>query len=77
MYKLTADINECTVVSDLCGNNGMCIDTNGNYTCGCEEGHIRDGQHCRSKYWYGSQLRMCKFSNIILQEVKSFKLPHM
>ena len=44
-----ADIDECTVMLDLCGENGVCTDTSGNYTCGCLEGYAdTEGELCIS-----------------------------
>ena len=34
-----ADVNECEVNSAICGV-GTCINTEGNYTCICPEGHL-------------------------------------
>ena len=34
---------------DLCGENGVCTDTSGNYTCGCLEGYAGEGQLCASE----------------------------
>lgn len=44
-----ADINECVVMTGLCGDHEVCNDTDGSYTCSCEEGYERDidGQDCR------------------------------
>ena len=44
------DIDECAVMLDLCGENGVCTDTSGSYTCGCLEGYEREGELCSSKY---------------------------
>ena len=34
---------------DLCGENGVCTDTSGNYTCGCLEGYEMEQQLCTSE----------------------------
>ena len=34
---------------DLCGENGVCTDTSGSYTCGCLEGYAdTEGELCKS-----------------------------
>ena len=34
---------------DLCGENGVCTDTSGRYTCGCLEGYAdTEGELCIS-----------------------------
>ena len=52
-----ADIDECTVMPDLCGENGVCTDTSGNYTCGCLEGYEREGELCVSELFQGAGLQ--------------------
>ncbi|KAA0721675.1 CD97 antigen [Triplophysa tibetana] len=32
------DANECEATPDICGNNSMCLNTNGSYYCNCEKG---------------------------------------
>ena len=34
---------------DICRENEVCTDTNGSYTCGCQEGNGREGELCTSK----------------------------
>ena len=34
---------------DLCGENEVCTDTSGSYTCGCLEGYEREGLLCTSE----------------------------
>ena len=34
---------------DICRENEVCTDTNGSYTCGCQEGNEREGELCTSK----------------------------
>ena len=43
------DNDECTMMPDLCGENGVCTDTSGSYTCGCLEGYEREGELCTSE----------------------------
>lgn len=53
------DVNEC-VVYQPCQNNGTCTNSEGSYTCTCENGWI--DQHCETglyqthivhKFWWG------------------------
>lgn len=40
LYKLFSDINECS--TNPCGENTVCKDTVGSYTCTCKEGFTGD-----------------------------------
>ena len=51
---LYTDIDECTVMPDLCGENGVCTDTSGNHTCGCLEGYEKEGELCASELFQGA-----------------------
>ncbi|KAM7514798.1 hypothetical protein LguiA_004381 [Lonicera macranthoides] len=42
------DINECEI-SNPCENGYECVNSAGNYTCSCPEGHEDDGTSCRKK----------------------------
>ena len=37
------------MIPELCGENGVCTDTSGSYTCGCLEGYEREGELCTSE----------------------------
>ena len=37
---------------DLCGENGVCTDTSGSYTCGCLEGYEMEEQLCTSELFH-------------------------
>ena len=47
----SADINECEVGTDSCGDNAECTNTDGNYTCSCTTGYSGDGQSCMGMLW--------------------------
>ncbi|XP_057187538.1 adhesion G protein-coupled receptor E5 isoform X2 [Triplophysa rosa] len=36
--SICVDENECEMTPNMCGNNAMCINTNGSYYCNCENG---------------------------------------
>ena len=42
----TADIDECLNVT--CGQNAMCDNTVGSYSCQCDPGFVGDGYKCTS-----------------------------
>ena len=51
----SADINECET-TDSCGENAVCNNTDGNYTCSCNTGYSGDGRSCMGMLWgYKSQ----------------------
>ena len=41
------DVDECEI-TDICGENGECINTNGSYSCDCHPGYKDDG-YCQGK----------------------------
>ena len=44
------DINECDIGSDDCGNNSICANTIGSFTCTCEIGYQgSSGRNCVGK----------------------------
>ena len=44
------DINECDIGSDDCGNNSICANTIGSFTCTCETGYQgSSGRNCVGK----------------------------
>ena len=38
MFSFHSDIDECNIMRGVCGN-GTCQNTNGSFTCDCEEGY--------------------------------------
>ncbi|CAH1801621.1 unnamed protein product [Owenia fusiformis] len=40
------DIDECALGTDLCDEGSNCTNTNGAYTCSCDEGYEWDGLNC-------------------------------
>jgi hypothetical protein len=41
------DIDECSLNTNNCDNNAICINTNGSFTCDCKNGYIGDGKSCQ------------------------------
>lgn len=43
---LVSDIDECTDGSHDCSANGVCQNTDGGFTCQCNDGYTGDGETC-------------------------------
>ena len=43
---LTTDINECDQNMHSCDSNAICTNTNGSFTCNCNDGYTGDGMTC-------------------------------
>ena len=43
-------IDECSTQQDDCHDNATCSDTDGSYTCSCNDGFTGDGFTCASEY---------------------------
>ena len=50
LFALLTDINECAIDGDLCLDIPLayCLNVNGSYTCGCNEGfeYIMENHNC-------------------------------
>ncbi len=44
-----SDINECATGDYNCDANAGCANTDGSFTCSCNEGYIGDGVSCQGK----------------------------
>ena len=42
----TSDINECDQNMHGCDSNATCTNTNGSFTCSCNDGYSGDGMTC-------------------------------
>ena len=40
------DLNECMIEEEPCDANATCTNTNGSFTCECNDGYIGDGFTC-------------------------------
>ena len=43
------DFNECAVGPYPCDQNAACADTDGSFTCTCNDGYVENGNACDSK----------------------------
>ena len=43
---LHADIDECVETPGVCHQNATCINSNGSFSCQCNDGFTRDGEEC-------------------------------
>ena len=43
---ILSDINECKEGIHTCDDNAKCTNTDGSFTCSCNEGYTGDGQTC-------------------------------
>jgi hypothetical protein len=48
LHKIIIDVNEC-VTESPCHANGTCNNTEGSYTCTCNNGYSGDGFLCDGK----------------------------
>ena len=52
------DINECNNLEDNnCHKNAICTNTNGSFTCQCENGYTGNGTTCNGKWLNHSIIR--------------------
>ena len=43
---LCSDIDECRLDVHSCSRNAKCVNTEGSYSCSCDEGFVGDGVIC-------------------------------
>ena len=47
LYNISfTDINECAIGFDNCGDNAVCDNIVGSFTCECEQGYLENGTIC-------------------------------
>ena len=44
------DINECTTSAHDCHAEAICSNTDGSFTCNCNQGYTGDGEHCAGMF---------------------------
>ena len=49
LYILCIDIDECLTVLDACPSDMICNNIDGNYTCDCPDGTMKNGTDCVCK----------------------------
>ncbi len=49
------EIDECKEIIDTCHSDAACTNTDGSFTCACNDGYSGDGVSCNGKYFW--QLR--------------------
>ena len=49
LYILCIDINECLSDPPVCPSNLICNNMDGNYSCDCPDGTVRNGTDCVCK----------------------------
>ena len=47
-YSMT-DVDECSTIPDICGDNSTCTNTDGSYECECDDGYEMFGNRCLGK----------------------------
>ena len=54
------DVDECKEKGAVCGDQGVCVNTLGSYTCACQPGYRGNGTHCEGKQlavtFHGTQM---------------------
>ena len=44
------DINECTTSAHDCHTEAICSNTDGSFTCNCNQGYTGDGEDCAGRF---------------------------
>ena len=50
LKRVGIDLNECANKNACCGEDNICVNTEGSYKCFCDKGYYYDGNYCRG--WY-------------------------
>ena len=48
-FILLSDIDECTTGTNMCHQEATCMNTDGGYTCTCNNRYTGDGMECSGK----------------------------
>ncbi len=63
---LYIDVNECSPELEKCGSNSQCVNTDGSFSCRCNEGYTGNGVTCTGKWYILNNLRLfCEFSHFL------------
>ena len=52
---LISDINECTSLTHDCHSDATCTNTEGAFTCSCNQGYTGDGRQCMGMFLLGTE----------------------
>ena len=72
MIFFNADIDECSEDTDNC--NQICTNTEGSFTCGCDDGYLLDSDEttCNGTYWeIFSLFAFHSLKYVILPDIKN------
>lgn len=56
IFMQRIDIDECALKYDNCHTNALCTNTDGSYTCACNEGYTGNGTNCTGNRLHESKL---------------------
>lgn len=63
--KPFTDVDECAG-ANLCDVRAVCSNTEGSYTCQCEEGYSGNGTHCEGTYMLCCVVLTCLWSHTLM-----------
>ena len=64
-HLFLTDIDECRNITAPCHANATCNNTDGSYTCTCNDGYSGDGVNCTGKPSFSLQYLICRICDYI------------